>query len=304
MKWRAAGLLGALCALTCGAQSFAASKTPSVADIVAAASNDEWRTLDPARTLYLQLPGGRVIIELVPEFAPQHVTNILKLISDHYFDGLAVIRAQDNFVVQWGDPDDKKPLGAARTKLPPEYVASYTATSSFKRLPDRDGYAPLAGFVDSLPTGRDPGNRTQWLAHCYGAVGVARGNDPESGNGSSLYVVIGQAPRQLDRNIAVVGHVWQGMDLLATLPRGGGAMGFYEKASQHVPIVSLRRALDVPKAERTSLQVLRSDSRTFERLILARRNRHDEWMTNKPGFVDLCNIPVPVRPLPAAAVVH
>ena len=304
MRWRAAGLMGTLCALICGAQSAAASKTPSVADIVAAAGNDEWRTLDPARTLYLQLPGGRVIIELAPEFAPQHVTNILQLVNDHYFDGLAVIRAQDNFVVQWGDPNDKKPLGAARAKLPREYLASYTSSNFFRRLPDRDGYASQAGFVDSLPTGRDPGNRTHWLAHCYGAVGVARGNDRESGNGSSLYVVIGQAPRQLDRNVAVVGHVWQGMELLATLPRGSGAMGFYEKAAQYVPIVSLRRALDVPKAERTPLQVLRSDSPSFERLIFARRNRHDEWMTNKPGYVDLCNIPVPVRPLPAAAVVH
>jgi peptidylprolyl isomerase len=284
-------LLAALYAAVAGA----AASSPTTAEIVAASGKEEWRALDPARTLYLQLPAGRVIIELATEFAPQHAANILKLVNERYFDGLAVLRAQDNFVAQWGDPDDKKPLGSARTKLPPEYVTGYEPSQPFMRLPELDGYAPQAGFVSSMPAGRDPGSHTQWLVHCYGAVGVARGNDPESGNGSSLYVVIGQAPRQLDRNIAVVGHVWQGMELLSTLPRGGGALGFYEDAAQRVPIVSLRRAADVAEAERTPLEVLRSDSRSFERLLDARRNRRDEWMKNSPGFVDVCNVPVPVR---------
>jgi len=287
----AAALAAALCATVAGA----AANTPTTAEIVAASGREEWRALDPARTLYMQLPSGRVVIELAPEFAPQHAANILKLVGEHYFDGLAVIRVQDNFVAQWGDPDEKKPLGSARVKLPSEYVAGYDPSASFLRLPDLDGYAPQAGFINSMPAGRDPAARTQWLAHCYGALGVARGNDPESGNGSSLYVVIGQAPRQLDRNIAVVGHVWLGMELLATLPRGGGAMGFYENASQQVPIASLRRAADVPEAERIALEVLRSESRSFQRLVDARRNRRDDFIRNSPGFVDSCNIPVPVR---------
>ena len=284
-------LLAALCATQAGA----AANTPTVAEIVAASGREEWRALDPARTLYLQLPAGRVIIELAPEFAPQHAANILKLVAGRYFDGLALIRVQDNFVAQWGDPDDKRPLGGAREKLPSEYVTGYDPAAPFTRLPDLDGYAPQSGFINSMAAARDPGSRTQWLAHCYGAVGVARGNDPQSGNGSSLYVVIGQAPRQLDRNVAVVGHVWQGMELLAALPRGGGPLGFYENAAQHVPIASLRRAADVPAAERILLEVLRNDSRSFGRLLDARRNRHDDWMKFSPGFVDLCNVPVPVR---------
>lgn len=298
MRLRHARLLGALCVLCAvgaAARLSAAANTPTVAEIVAASAREEWRALDPARTLYLQLPAGRVVIELAPEFAPEHAANLHRLVDDRYFDGLAVIRVQDNFVAQWGDADEKKPLGSARATLPPEYVTAIDPRLPFTPLPDRDGYAPQAGFVNSLPAGRDARSRTQWLAHCYGAVGVARGNDPQSGSGSSLYVVIGQAPRQLDRNIAVVGHVWQGMELLATLPRGGGAMGFYEQPAQHVPISSLRRASELPEAERSPLEVLRSDSRSFARLIDARRNRHDDWMKTSPGFVDLCNIPVPVR---------
>jgi peptidylprolyl isomerase len=294
VKLAARAALALLPALTgCGVACAAA--TPTVAEIVAASGNEEWRALDPARTLYLQLPAGRVVIELADGFAPRHVTNIQQLVAARYFDGLAIVRVQDNFVAQWADPDEKKPLGAARATLPPEYTAGYGAGSVFTRLPDPDGYAPQAGFVDSMPAGRDAASQTQWLAHCYGAVGVARGNDPESGNGSSLYVVIGQAPRQLDRNIAVVGHVWQGMELLASLPRGAGAMGFHEDAARYVPISSVRRAVDVPEPERTPLQVLRSDSRSFARLVDARRNRRDDWARFSAGFTDICNIPVPVR---------
>lgn len=292
---RAAASL-ALAAATAVAWSGAmAANTPTTAEIVAASGKEEWRTLDPVRTLYLQLPAGRVVIELAEGFAPRHVANIQKLVTQHYFDGTAVVRVQDNFVAQWADPDDRKPLGEASAKLPPEYTSSYEGGSVFTALPDLDGYAPQAGFIDSLPAGRDPSSRTQWLAHCYGALGVARGNDPQSGNGSSLYVVIGQAPRQLDRNVAVVGHVWQGMELLASLPRGTGALGFLENASSYVPIGSVRRAVDVPEAERTPLQVLRSDSRSFGRLVDARRNRRDDWAKFSADFTDICNVPVPVR---------
>ena len=277
------------------AQAGAAANTPTAAEIIAASGKDEWRALDPARTLYLQLPAGRVTIELAPEFAPLHVANILKLVAGHYFDGLAVIRVQDNFVAQWGDPDDRKSLGAASAKLPPEYTTGYEAAAPFTRLPDADGYAPQAGFVDGMPAGRDPATRMRWLAHCYGAVAVARGNDPESGNGSSLYVVIGQAPRQLDRNLAVVGHVWQGVELLSALPRGGGALGFYDNPGQYLTITSVRRAADVPEAERTPLEVMREDSRSFARLLDARRNRHDDFIRFSTGFTDICSVPVPVR---------
>ncbi len=276
----------------------AAGKTPTVAEIVAASTADEWREPAAGNTLYFDLPGGRVVIELAPQLAPLHAANLWTLLRAGYFDGLAILRAQDNFVVQWGDPDDKRPLGNAQAKLASEYVAPLNADPLFTPLPDRDGYAPEAGFINSMPAARDSKAREQWLVHCYGAIGVARGNDPLSGNGSSLYAVIGQAPRQLDRNIAVVGHVWAGMELLATRPRGAGAMGFYEKPEQMLTIVKAHVAADVPPAERTRLQVLKSDSRSFARLIEARRNRHDEWMLRPPGYVDVCNVPVPVRAVP------
>jgi len=72
-------------------------------------------------------------------------------------------------------------------------------------------------------------------------------------------------------------------------------LGFYEKAEQRVPIQHLRVAADVPPAERTELEILRSDSATFQALVEARRNRREEWFIRPAGHIDLCNVPLIVR---------
>ena len=270
-----------------------------MADILAASKPQEWRTLDPENTLYLELPGGRVVMELAHDFAPEHVRNIKTLVREKYFDGLSVLRAQDNYVVQWGDPNDEdasaKPLGSAKIKVPPEFNARITPSIPFTKLPDGDGYAPLVGFSNGFPVGRNPKTGQTWLTHCYGALGVARGNEPTSGNGSGLYVIVGHAPRHLDRNIAVVGRVVQGMDKLSVMPRGTGPLGFYEKPEQRTPLKSMVMAADVPVAERSALEVLRTDSVSFTAVVNARRNRLDDWYVAPAGHIELCNVPIPVR---------
>ena len=270
----------------------------TMSEVLAATTPADWRPLDPENTLYLQLPQGRVVIELAPAFAPQHADNLRRLARGKYFDGLAIVRSQDNFVVQWGDPDGKRNLGTARDRLPPEFTVKVTPALPFEPLPDRDGYAPEVGFSQGFPAGRDPAKGEAWLAHCYGMVGAGRGNEADSGNGAELYVVTGHAPRQLDRNIALVGRVVKGMELLATQPRGSGPMGFYEKAEQYVPITSIRVAADVPVAQRENLEILRTDTERFRQLVEARRNRRDDWYLVPAGYIDLCNVPIVARPRP------
>jgi len=267
----------------------------TMAEVLAASVPADWRPLDPQDTLYLQLASGRVVIELAPAFAPGHVANLKTLVRQKYFDGLAIVRSQDNFVVQWGDAEGKRSLGEARATLPPEFTVPLRPDLPFTRLPDPDGYAAEVGFSGGFPAARDPKAGQAWLAHCYGMVGAGRGNEPESGNGSELYVVTGHAPRQLDRNIALVGRVVRGMELLSVLPRGTGPLGFYEQPSQHVPITSVRVAVDVPEAERERIEVLRTDTATFAALVEARRNRRDDWYKVPAGYIDLCNVPLPVR---------
>ncbi|MFT4196611.1 MAG: peptidylprolyl isomerase [Pseudoxanthomonas sp.] len=271
--------------------------------ILDASPAGDWRTLDPARTLYLQLDSGRVIIELAPQFAPQHVANILALARGRFWDGTSIYRVQDNFVAQWGDADaddpaKARPLGAARAHLPAEFHRSAKGLD-FQRLPDADGWAKEVGFVDGFPVGRNGADGTAWLAHCYGTVGAGRNNAEDSSTGAELYAVIGQSPRQLDDNITVVGRVVQGMELLSSLPRGPEPMGFYTDATKRTPIRSIRVAADLPEAERTPLQLLRTDSQTFRDVAEARRNRVDDFYKRPAGHIDLCNVPLPVRAPPA-----
>ena len=281
------------------ADPLAPAKPPrTMGEVLEATTPADWRPLEPENTLYLQLAQGRVVIELAPAFAPLHAANLRTLARQKYFDGLAIVRSQDNFVVQWGDPEGKRSLGDARARLPPEFTVKATPGLPFEPLADRDGYAPEVGFSQGFPAARDPATGEAWLAHCYAMVGAGRGTEPESGNGAELYVVSGHAPRQLDRNIALVGRVIKGMELLATQPRGSGPMGFYEKPEQYVSITSVRVAADVPVAERENLEVMRTDTASFRQLVEVRRNRRDDWYLVPAGYIDLCNVPIVARPRP------
>ena len=266
----------------------------SMAEILAASPASAWRPLNDEHTLYMEMPGGRVIIELQPALAPRTVANIEALVRLHYFDGLSILRVQDNYVTQWGDPDGVRKVPDSMQKLAPEFSVPLGA-AAFTQLPDHDGYAPQVGFVDSFPAARDPATGMAWLTHCYGAIGVGRDNDPASGNGAELYAVIGNAPRHLDGNVTVVGRVRQGIELLSSLPRGTAELGFYDKPEQRVTISSVQLASAVPPEQRARLEVLRSDSPTFTAVVEARRNRKDDWYLRPAGYIELCNVPLPVR---------
>jgi len=281
----------------------AAPAAHTLAELLAASTERDWRPLDPEQTLYLELASGRVVIELAPQFAPLHVANIKSLVHAGYFNGLAIVRVQDNYVVQWADPNEKEPR-----PVPPdvhdvaaEFDSPTRAQTPFTRLPDGDVYAPMVGFSDGFPVARDPKLKLTWLVHCYGMVGVGRDNDPQS-SGTELYAVIGHAPRHLDRNVALVGRVVKGMELLSSLPRGSGEIGFYAKNEAPVPIRAITLASDLPAAERSHLEIIRTDSPLFTQLIEARRNRPEAWFLHKAGHIEVCNVPLPVREQNAVAV--
>jgi peptidylprolyl isomerase len=267
-------------AMLLSAPAFAAPLQPD--DIVKAAPASEWQAINPDDLMVMQMPGGRVVIQLAPGFAPQTIANIKKLVRDGYFSkGAAVIRVQDNYVVQWSRDPEPPPSGRGWA----EYDRA--VTPSFTPLPDIDGYAPKAGFDNGMPAASD--GKREWLVHCYGMVGVGRDLKPDSGDGAELYAVIGQAPRHLDRNITVVGRVVQGMELLSSLPRGGDTMGFYAKTQKHVPIGAVTLG-------GLRLETLNTAGKSFAAYAAARRNRGGPFFVRPAGHVDVCNVPLPVRP--------
>lgn len=287
-------LLTAGAALLIGAAP--ASKLPTPNDIVAQAPASAWKTIPADDLMVIDLKnGGHIVVQLAPAFAPVHVANIKLLARAGYWNGATVYRVQDNYVAQWGLNDSGKPWPAGTTAKPPAEYMRPLKGLSITPLGSPDPYAPGAGFADGWPVAYSAKAGWANLAHCYASVGVGRDLSPDTGTGGELYAVIGHGPRQLDRNIALVGRVIDGIDRFSTLPRGTEALGFYKDKAQYVPIASIRIASDVPAGLRPSYEYMDTSTATFARYLHLRANRHDDFYIQPAGGVDLCNVQVPVR---------
>jgi peptidylprolyl isomerase len=322
----------ALAALAVPALAQDAPEPPTPASIVAAAPAADWRAIDPADLMVMTLAPDRdghpraVTIQLMPPpFSQGWVDNVRTLARARWWDGTTVYRVVDNWVAQWGDGEDDehkaKPLpeglrvvpeneyvsaGQNRPLLGPGQRDNYTDTpvpiESLPVSPMRDAFS-MVGFGWGWPLGFEDTRRPRsdaaqvWPIHCYASVGVARDLSPDTGTGAELYAVIGHAPRQLDRNIAVVGRVIEGIEHLSTLPRGKGEAGVYDDPALRVPIVSVRLGDELPEAERPRFEYLEGDS--FARYVEVRANRNDAFYKVPAGGVDVCNVQVPIRRIAA-----
>jgi len=276
------------------------SEHKSTAEVMDMATDADWRDIEQENLLYMHMDSGAVLIELAPQFAPEHVANIKTLVSEKYFDGLWVIRSQDNYVAQWGEQetDAPKSLGTAKAKLSPEWERDWPDDLPFAEIVDGDIYQTHAGYSYGFPAAGNKSKGRIGLAHCYGMVGVSRDNEVDSGNGSGLYAVTGHAPRHLDRNVTLVGRIWRGMEHLSSLPRGTERLGFYKTPEEYADISSIRLGTDLPAGEQINLQVLRTDTAVFENYLKARRYRTEDWFVDPAGRLELCNVPMPIREKP------
>ena len=289
-------LMSTIAVLALVSTASVAQEARTTSSVLEASSASDWRPLKQDLALYMTLDHGTVVIELAPEFAPMHVANIRILVREHYFDGLSIMRSQDNYVVQWGDPNGDTELardhGSAAVRLEAEFDRDRSGIE-FTSIQSHDAYADEVGFVNGFPAGQD--DERAWLVHCYGMLGVGRGNEEDSGSGAELYVVTGHAPRHLDRNVTLAGRVVHGIEHLSSLPRGTGPLGFYEEESQYVPIRRIRLGSDLAEDEQLQLELLQTNTATFAQLVDARRYRREAWFADPTGRIGLCNVPLPVR---------
>lgn len=280
--------------------SFVTAEEPSKSpyQIVDEAPDSAWRNIDPENTIYLDLAGGRVVIELAPQFAPGHVANTKALIREGFYDDASFYRIQDGYVAQGGagegSVDSGKKPTVGKREIPLEAFRSEISELPFTPLGNSDPYAPEAGFSDGFPVGRDPQAGEGWIAHCQGAFAMARGSAPDSG-GSEFYVAIGHAPRFLDRNVTVYGRVVHGLRHVTTLTPANAGNGVFENPADRQPIIGFAVASDVPDADRLDVQVMDTTSDSFKAYVDARRNRRGEWFIEAKNHIDLCGAPVPTR---------
>ena len=278
-------------------QASAQDKPVTPSSVLEAAPATAWKDIAAEDLMVMTLAdGSKVVVQLASTFSPQHVANVRAFARARWWDGSAIIRSQDNYVTQWGWPDEPEPKYPDAVKAEPPAEYEQPLSKAFRPLPYRDAYAVQVGHVDGWPVATD--GQAQWLPHCYGMVGVARGLNPDTGSSSQLYAIIGHAPRHLDRNLAMAGRVVSGMDALSARPRGTEALGFYKTEAERTKIVSVRIAADLPPTERPAFQYLDTQSPTFAAWINARANRKDDFFAVSAGAVDICNALPPIRQKP------
>ncbi|QZH75501.1 MAG: peptidylprolyl isomerase [Erythrobacter sp.] len=324
MRIFALAALPLLLALPATAQEAPAPVTPS--SVIAAAAPEEWVRIAAEDLLVMELApdaAGQprtVVIQLIPPpFSQPWVENIRTLARAHWWDETSVNRVQDNYVTQWGDATEAKPLpdSLMDTQGRP-FIADFedldrplveeNLENAYEGMADHriawlDGYSgfPRTGYyadvevwVDGWPIASD-NELNVWPIHCYGYVGVGRNYAPDTGTGAELYTIIGQPQRHMDRNLAVVGRVIAGMQHLSSLPRGSGELGFYTEEEAHLrtSIMSVRLGSELPAPP--AFEYLDTSSQSFAQLVQVRANRNDEFYTVSAGGVDICSVEVPIR---------
>lgn len=284
-----AALFAAVAAGNVFADALEGKKSP--AEILADSAPGDWRALDPEFTLYIELERGRVIVALSPTLAQGHVAQIKALAREGFYDGLSFYRVIDGFVAQGGDLFETREVKSAKKTLPAEFDEFAPEGMVFTNMPDRDGYASMSGFIDSLPAGMDNQTARVWLLHCAGAMAMARDEGKDTA-GTEFYITL-QPQRYLDRNLSVFGRVVKGMEYLQALRRVQPAET--PEGDLGETIKSVRVAADVPSEEREPLEILRSDTDTFRAYVESRRNRPEAFFYYRPDYVDICQLSVPVR---------
>ena len=260
-----------------------------------AAADMVWRELDPANTVFVELPEGRVVIELNPQFAPQTVAQFKRLVLSRFYDGLAFYRVIDGFVAQGGDGSDLGEL-SDMPLIPAEFDIEWPEELSYTLVQEPDFFAPQTGYVDGFAVARDPASGTAWLTHCPGTVAMAR-NDAADSSRTDFYIVIGQAPRYLDRNLTVFGRVVLGMEWVQRINRGPGDQnGIILDDLASTRIRSMKLLSEFPEEERLHVLTMDTGSQPFRQLLEDRRNRTQDFFVNRPPqLLDICQVPVAGR---------
>lgn len=274
------------------ALSLALGGTPSP---VCAANEPVWRQVDPDRLVFIEMQEGQVVIELNSQFAPKTVRQFRGLVEKGFYDGLGFYRVIDGFVAQGGDGSD---LGE-RSDVPlidGEFEIDWPEEVSYIQAQEPDLFAPETGFIDGFAVARDPSENKVWLAHCPGVVAMARNEGPDSSR-TDFYIVTGQAPRYLDRNMNVFGRVIHGMDTVQKIRRGKPSdNGIISDDAAMSRIRSMWLGSDVPEDEQLTALVLDTSDKSFRSYLDDRRKRKQKFFHNRPPKVlDVCQVPMAGR---------
>ncbi len=247
-----------------------------------------WYTPPQEDLAYFQTQFGEVVIMLTDTVAPTHKARFTDLVNDGFYDNKYFYRVIEGFVAQAGSNNEQQ-TGPHTSPLAAEFMVP--RSESFTLVEANAAHAPQTGFINGIPAGSDNKTRQQWLLHCPGTLAFARNNDKNSAT-TEFYIVLGQAPRHLDKNMSVVGKVVAGMRHLQQLPRGMRASGgVIESPTSQSQILSARMGDKLSPNERRTFQVQRASHPAYQQKVTLSRNLDNPFYNDKslaPRVIDVC----------------
>ena len=254
----------------------------------------DWRVVAPENLLVVKTSHGETLIELNPDFAPGHTARMRQLAKDRALNSTEFYRVIDAFVAQTGLNDG--PKSDDYPEIMNENERAISEATVFTPLGNDDLFAPLVGHADGFAVGRNPEAGTEWLLHCPGAVAMARNTDPNSG--AADYYIVLDAQRYLDRNLTVFGRVVSGMEFVQKVRRGDPeiASGVIQEPARGDTIFSVTLASEMPVESRPVVEVMKTNSGSFEGVKRSKRNRTSDFFYNTPpSVVDICDMATPSK---------
>lgn len=233
----------------------AASKSPPAKPALAAPAESDWRTPDPNNVLVIDTNRGRVLVELSPEIAPRSAAQVRDLAKSGFYDGRAFFRVIDGFMDQTGDPTDTGGGGSTRPNLPAEFTFRRDAATPLIVVDKEGGHE--AGFIGAMPVvsqSLDLAALTAdhkvnaWGTYCPGVVGMARADDPDSGN--SQFFLMRATQANLDQKYTPIGRVIAGLDVVRAIKTGEPVAAPQDK------MLAVRVLADLPPGQRPQVRVI------------------------------------------------
>ena len=242
-----------------------------------------WVPLDPEYTIYIDVPDGRVVVELSRDFAPQHVEQFRLLAREGHYEGYSFARVIEGFLAQAAEPTFKKEIRTGREALPAEFERDWSDELPYVSVDPPDQFGEESGLVNGFPVRRSLSEGKVWITRCPGILGFARQNEPNTGR-SSFWITL-QNVQPNDRNDTAFGRVVWGMEHISRLPR---TEGFDFEAG--APVVSVQVAADLPIEERLQLEVLDTSDPSFPEFLEAGRAGSGEFYVQRPLRISLCSL--------------
>ena len=231
----------------------------------------DWRTPNPDDVLVIDTNKGRIIVEMLPEVAPNHVTRIKELTRSGLYNGRSFFRVIDQFMAQTGDPEDRGTGGSDKPDLTQEFVFRRGAGDMTLVV---DQTVTQLGFVKSLPVASQgemlmamtaDGKVSAWPLFCPGVAAMARGEGVDSAN--SQFFLMRQAYPSLEKRYTGWGRVISGLDVVRAIKVGEPVAAPQDKMDK------VRVLSDIPAAERPKVRVIDPKSAWFRSEIESARAR-------------------------------